>query len=247
MADNKKSFLLYCDLIHTVKKLSNEQAGDLFKQILSYVNDENPIIDNVLIELVFEPIKQQLKRDLSTWEKKIAKRAEAGRLGGLKSGEVRSNLKQNEANEASASTVKQNEANEAVNVNDTVSVTVNVNDNINIIKKEAEKKKIAATNAAAERKKIFLNYVNQFMAIHPKERLLSFFNYWSEMNSSGTKMKWELEKTWELKLRLNNWADLEKKSFIKPVNQFPDRPPKPSEFHTDWNESERRWMYSPLR
>ena len=27
MADNKKSFLLYCDLIHTVQKLSDDQAG----------------------------------------------------------------------------------------------------------------------------------------------------------------------------------------------------------------------------
>ena len=42
MADNKKSFLLYCDLIHTVQKLSDDQAGKLFKHVLEYVNDLNP-------------------------------------------------------------------------------------------------------------------------------------------------------------------------------------------------------------
>jgi hypothetical protein len=68
MAENKKSFLLYCDIIHTVKKLTDEQAGKLFKHILSYVNDEDPTTDDILLDLVFEPIKQSLKRDLKRYE-----------------------------------------------------------------------------------------------------------------------------------------------------------------------------------
>jgi len=68
MAENKKSFLLYCDIIHTINKLSNEQSGILFKHILSYVNDEKPIANDVIIELVFEPIKQSLLRDLEKYE-----------------------------------------------------------------------------------------------------------------------------------------------------------------------------------
>jgi hypothetical protein len=123
MATGKKSFVLYCDLIHTITKMPSDKAGDLFKHILAYVNDENPITNDLIIELTFEPIKQQLKRDLDKWEEQIKpKRSEAGRLGGLKSGEARrSKSKQNEAN---ASNVKQNEANEAVNV------SVSVNDNV---------------------------------------------------------------------------------------------------------------------
>jgi hypothetical protein len=65
MANNKKSFILYCDLIHTIEHLSDEQAGNLFKHILNYVNDRNPITDNVITNLAFEPIKQQLKRLLN--------------------------------------------------------------------------------------------------------------------------------------------------------------------------------------
>ena len=68
MAENKKSFLLYCDLIHTVKELPNDKAGELFKHILSYVNDENPVTDDLIIKISFEPIKQQLKRDLQKYE-----------------------------------------------------------------------------------------------------------------------------------------------------------------------------------
>ena len=82
MAKNKKSFVLYCDLIHTIEKLSNEQSGELFKHILRYVNDKNPEPPDMIIDVVFEPIKQQLKRDLKIYEN----RAERSRQNGLKGG-----------------------------------------------------------------------------------------------------------------------------------------------------------------
>lgn len=68
MANNKKSFLLYCDLIHTVSKMPKEKAGELFIHILEYVNDKNPETDDLIIQLTFEPIKQALKRDLQKYE-----------------------------------------------------------------------------------------------------------------------------------------------------------------------------------
>jgi hypothetical protein len=68
MATDKKSFLLYCDLIHTVEQLTDEQAGHLFKHILRYVNDEEPQTENVITRIAFEPIKQSLKRDLQKYE-----------------------------------------------------------------------------------------------------------------------------------------------------------------------------------
>jgi hypothetical protein len=68
MATDKKSFLLYCDLIHTVEQLTDEQAGHLFKHVLRYVNDEEPQTDNVITRIAFEPIKQSLKRDLQKYE-----------------------------------------------------------------------------------------------------------------------------------------------------------------------------------
>ena len=68
MATDKKSFLLYCDIIHTVEQLTDEQAGHLFKHILQYVNDKDPETDNVITKIAFEPIKQSLKRDLQKYE-----------------------------------------------------------------------------------------------------------------------------------------------------------------------------------
>jgi len=82
MAENKKSFILYTDLIHIVNHLNNEQAGKLFKHILSYVNDENPISDDVITNLSFEPVKQALKRDLKKYESYIEKQRVNGAKGG---------------------------------------------------------------------------------------------------------------------------------------------------------------------
>ena len=84
MAENKKSFILYCDLIHTFKELSDTEAGQLIKHVLSYVNDENPEMDDRLLNLVFEPIKQQLKRDLIKYEDIKDFRSEIGKAGGIK-------------------------------------------------------------------------------------------------------------------------------------------------------------------
>jgi len=67
MAKDKKSVLIYCDLIHTVKHLPDELAGRLFKHLLAYVNDEDPQTDDVILKIAFEPIKQQLKRDLQKY------------------------------------------------------------------------------------------------------------------------------------------------------------------------------------
>jgi hypothetical protein len=69
MAKDKKSFVLYCDIIHTIEQLTDEQAGHLFKHVLYYVNDLNPDTENVITKIAFEPIKQQLKRDLVRYEK----------------------------------------------------------------------------------------------------------------------------------------------------------------------------------
>ena len=56
----KKSFLLYCDLKHTVDKLPDEIAGRLLKLILDYANGEHNDPNDLLLQVLFEPIKQSL-------------------------------------------------------------------------------------------------------------------------------------------------------------------------------------------
>ena len=124
MADNKKSFVLYCDIIKTVEILPNETAGELFKHLLSYVNDEEPQTDNMLVKLAFEPIKQQLKRDLEKWQEIKVKRSEAGKRSAAK----RNKNQQKQQVLTSVKSVEQTLTNPTVNDNVNVTVNVNVND-----------------------------------------------------------------------------------------------------------------------
>jgi hypothetical protein len=113
MAEEKKGFILYSDIIHTIEKLTDEQAGVLFKHILKYVNDENPECKDLITEIAFEPIKQSLKRDLLKWGDKKQKRSEAGIAGATKRW--------------------QNIANDSKRIKPIANIAVNVNDNVSVI------------------------------------------------------------------------------------------------------------------
>lgn len=118
MAENKKSFVLYTDTFGLIKQLPDDVAGRLIKHIYSYVNDENPVSDELLLNIAFEPIKAQLKRDLVKWENQIKQRSEAGK----KSAEQRALTKSNERS-ISFNEIQRNP-------------TDNVNVNVNVITKE---------------------------------------------------------------------------------------------------------------
>ncbi len=115
MAKDKKSFILYTDQSGVFKQLPDEIAGKLIKHIFAYVNDENPICDDLIINIAFEPIKQSLKRDLKRYEEYIEKQS----LNGAKGGRPK---KATETQETQAFFEKPKKA-------DSVSDSVNVNDN----------------------------------------------------------------------------------------------------------------------
>ena len=125
MAENKKGFVLYPDQKIIFDELTDEEAGILIKHVFKYVNDENPILENRIITMAFNPIKLQLKRDLKRWESIRLKRSEAGK----KSAESR---QQNQQVLTSVESVEQVLTKSTVIVNDNVNVNVNVNDNVNV-------------------------------------------------------------------------------------------------------------------
>lgn len=75
---------MYADFMTTFEKLEDDEAGRLIKHLLRYVNDKNPEPPDRLTEIVFETIKQQLKRDLSKWEGTKESKSTGGQIGNLK-------------------------------------------------------------------------------------------------------------------------------------------------------------------
>ena len=77
MAEGKKSFQLYTDLIELVngsnkhnveiEPMTDEEAGRLFKWILEYVNDLHPSVPKE-IRFAVAQVKKQLDEDLERWK-----------------------------------------------------------------------------------------------------------------------------------------------------------------------------------
>lgn len=133
MADNKKSFVLYSDLISVVKKLveadrvnKTNYGGELFLIILEYVNDLNPIPVDFIIELAFEPIKLQLKRDLVKWSEFREKQSVNGARGGRPKKDL-----VNIENPKNPSLIL--ESQKSLNVNVSVNDNVNANESVSVI------------------------------------------------------------------------------------------------------------------
>ena len=88
----------------------------------------------------------------------------------------------------------------------------NININEDIIEDKDEKLK--------KREVIFKSEVYEFMEKYSGEMLSKFCNYWTEKNKSCTKMKFELQKTFEISKRLATWAnndkEFNKQSFSTP-------------------------------
>ena len=72
----KKSFILYADYTKHISKLSDEDAGRLFKAIFDYVNEGKlPDLDG-MAAMAFSFIANQLDTDLQKYEETCKKRSE---------------------------------------------------------------------------------------------------------------------------------------------------------------------------
>lgn len=183
MAENKKSVLIYCDLIHTVKHLPDELAGKLFKHFLAYVNDEDPQTDDVMLKIAFEPIKQQLKRDLQKYNNIV----ERNRANGAKGGRPK---------KPTGLTGNPKEPKKADTDNDTD--TGNDKENVNV----KENKEIRALKFAAS--------VQVFKNKYDLKMLEAFISYWTESRPTGKKLRFEAQTFFDISKRLTTWSNRDK-------------------------------------
>ena len=139
MNEDKKSFIVYCDIKETLDELTDEQAGKLFKGMVHYSDDGTEPNFDTILKFVFIPIRQQMDRDNEKWTGIKEARSRAGKLGGAKKGNQNAKKgKTLQDNNISVTKNKQNKQSQAkqakqavnVNVNDNVNVNVNVNDNV---------------------------------------------------------------------------------------------------------------------
>lgn len=80
---NKNSFVLQTRLNAVVAKLSDKQAGVLFKSILNYaVNGTVATFEDSAVDIAFEFVKQDIDYATAKYEQTCKRNAENGKLGG---------------------------------------------------------------------------------------------------------------------------------------------------------------------
>lgn len=78
-------------------------------------------------------------------------------------------------------------------------------------KKAEQARKLAAAKAATlSRKDAFYKSLVPYVERYGRDMVRDFFDYWSEMNKSETKMRFEQQTTWEVGKRLATWEKREK-------------------------------------
>ena len=83
-------------------------------------------------------------------------------------------------------------------------------------------KKDAAIAATLSRKERFYESLVPFVEKYGAAMIREFYDYWSEMNKSQTKMRFEQQPTWETSLRLVTWAKRDN-NFNKQANGTTNR------------------------
>ena len=184
---NKKSFYLFNDTEKVFEMLTDEEAGKLIKHLFSYVNDKESKLNDRLLEVAFEPIRLQLERDKKRYESVC----ERNRENGLKGGRPR---KKRNPNNPVGLLETQNNPKEPKKA-DTDTDTDTDTDN----KEKTNKKEVE-----------FRESIKPFIEKYGKDICNNFFLYWTEPNKSKTKLRYELEKTWDVSRRLANWANRDK-------------------------------------
>ena len=198
----RDTFVYYRSFYEATKLLDNDDFAEITRAICEYaLNGNEPSIEGVPM-VVFKLIKPQIDANNAKFLNG-GKGGGFGQLGGRPRKETPTKPQQNPKETPNEECIMSNE--ECIMSND------------NIVSSEKTKKNIGAdapTNKKSideieidleKRNTAFYNTLVPFIQTYDKEMLRDFYNYWSEPQKSRKKMRFELEKTWEVKRRLEAW------------------------------------------
>ena len=197
----RDSFVFYRSFYDAIKDLPRDVQGEIYTAIMEYslygkeTENLKPIARSV-----FTLMKPQI--DVNN------KRFENGKKGGRPKSGNEPDGNQEETKEKPSN--NQSETKSKPNLNDNVNANENKDNTPNGVSK-----KDAAKAATLKRKDEFGKTLVPYMEKYGKEMIRAFFDYWGELNKSETKMRYEMQKTWEVNLRLATWAKNEKPQYNK--------------------------------
>lgn len=197
----RSGFVFYRSWLEAVKNLPREMQGEVLTAIIEYGLDG---VTTGSLKPITSAMLAMVKPQIDANNKRLE--------NGLKGGRPRKNKEESEPNN------NQTITEEKPNINQAKTKTnpdkPKEKDKVKDIKKETTtsvvEKKAAAKAATIARKEEFYDSLVPYVEMYGKEMVREFFDYWSEMNKSETKMRFEQQPTWEIGRRLSTWAKREK-------------------------------------
>lgn len=188
----RDGFVFYASWLEAIKNLPREMQGEVLTAIIEYgLYGETTEAPKPITSAMLAMVKPQI--DVNN------KRYENGKKGGRPpKPETKPKPNQNQTETKPKPSETKSEPKDKDKDKDKETTTIVVG------------KKDAAEAATLSRKEVFYKSLIPFLEKYPKEMIRQFFEYWSEINKSRTKMRWEQEKTWETDKRLRTWASREK-------------------------------------
>ena len=106
----------------------------------------------------------------------------------------------NKRSEAANKRWKKRSDNQLVNAN-----ALQLESTSNAIREEKRREEERKEESILIRETEFKNSLKQFLEFYPKDLLNNFYLYWTEKKPKGRKMRFEMEKTFDVKRRLERW------------------------------------------
>ena len=235
----KDGFVFYASWWEAIKNLQREMQGDVLTAIIEYgLYGETTESPKPIASAMLAMVKPQIDANNQRYE------------NGKKGGRPKANNNQTETKPKPNN--NQNITKQKPNNNQTETKPKpkdkdkdkDISEDIykeSSTKVEPKKGKAAAEAATLSRKEIFYQSLVPFTDTYPKEMIRAFFDYWTEMNKSCTKMRYEQERTWETAKRLATWANRENIYSHGNNNRGIDKAAKAQQLFNEYAEHEQRF------
>jgi hypothetical protein len=208
MKTDKQTFVFRLEWAQVLKQQPDSIRLAVYDAIIDYVQTGNEPPQDSAVYFAFLFIKNQIDKDAVKYEEVCAKRAAAGKKHkGNQHTNNRNKLEQAEQMEQ----MFQNGTNGTDNDNE---YDNDIDNNTTINSSDI----VCAEKSAPQPKPTIEQRENDFMfkvaeigkGVYPDNMLRKFFDYWTEKNENGKKMRFEKEKVFDIKKRLATWASRDK-------------------------------------
>lgn len=185
----RDSFVFYRSFFEALQDVPIEERACIYDAICAYsLNDIEPKLTGMQLA-IFKLIRPNIDSNKRKYENG-KKGASFGKKGG----------RPKKDNPSQTPTNPQDNPSQTRNVDD--DVNVNVSTEVDINKEKIEKEK---NLSLLDRTQKFKDELIPFVEQYGKDMIRAFFDYWSEPNKAKTKMRYEMQKTWDVSRRLRTW------------------------------------------